>query len=93
MKTEKKEKYIDLISQSKENIEKEQLELDNEGALNQISQDLHAAKSKVVNKRRDLKVAKRQQPFNTANVIRIQRELALAQKDVADIEALKAELF
>ena len=93
MSKEKNPKYIDLISQSKEAIEKETIELENEAALNQLNHDLHSAKTKVSNAKKSLLQHKRAQPFNVVNVIQAQRALALAEKDVADITAIKSELF
>lgn len=86
-------KYIDLISKLKEVIEKEQIELEVEAAENQIVHDLHQAKVKLSLKKKELNQVKAQQPFNTANVIRVARELKLIEKDIEDMTALKAELF
>ena len=86
-------KYIDFISQSKESIEKEQLDLENEAAENQLNHDLHSAKTKVSNAKKSVMQYKRAQPFNVANLIQAQRALALAEKDVAEISAIKSELF
>jgi len=93
MSKEKTPKYIDLISQSKESIEKEQIELENEAAVNQLNHDLHSAKTRVSNAKKTVLQYKRAQPFNVANLIQANRALTLAEKDVADITAIKQELF
>jgi len=93
MSKEKSQKYIDLISLSKEAVEKEQIELENEAAVNQLNHDLHSAKTKVSNAKKQVLQYKRAQPFNVANLIQANRALALAEKDVTEITAIKAELF
>jgi DNA topoisomerase IA len=93
MSKEKSQKYIDLISLSKEAVEKEQIQLDNEAALNQLNHDLHSAKTKVSNSKKAVLQHKRAQPFNVANLIQANRTLALAEKDVVEITAVRDELF
>lgn len=86
-------KYIDRLKMSKDDKEAAAYELDNQAALNQLNIDLHEARRQSFDKQRELDKTIMATPFNTSNIIRIKREIAIANKTAQDIESLKQELF
>jgi hypothetical protein len=85
--------WLGLQKQSKEEIDLEALELDNEKALNRTNNDIHNAKTVVSEKKKALSNAKRSTSFSAVTVLNAERELALATKDVADLTRIKDEMF
>jgi hypothetical protein len=85
--------WLGLQKQSKEEIDLEALELDNEKALNRTNNDIHNAKTVVSEKKKALSNAKRATSFSAVSVLNAERELALATKDVEDLTRIKNEMF
>ncbi len=86
-------KYAEIRKMTAEQKDAEEIALDVEQAENQINTDLQNAKSIVVRRKKELKNTLTSPNFNTASILNAKRQLALAQKDVEDITAMKAELF
>lgn len=86
-------KYIDLLKQTKEQREEKEYELENDAALNQLLFDIHHAKKTSFDKQKELNAAIVAKPFNPGNILRIQREIALSNKTIEDLNKLKSELF
>lgn len=86
-------KWIDLQRQSKEEVDNEQLELDNEQALNRTNNDIHNAKTVVSDKKKALNAAKRSASFSATAILNAERELAVAEKNVEDLTRIKGQMF
>lgn len=85
--------WIALQKQSKEEIDLEALELDNEQSLNRTNNDIHNAKTVVSFKKKELASTKRATSFSSVAVLNAERALKLAEKDVEDLTRIKTEMF
>lgn len=93
MAKEKMAKYADIRRLTAEQKDTEEVNLEIEQAENQINTDLHNAKTVVIRRKKELQLHLRAAQFNTATILNAKRQLALSEKDVEDIIAMKAELF
>lgn len=96
-------KYVDLISKTSQDVEKEMLDLNVEQAQNTLDQGSLSVKSQLLaeqgkvktaqisvgNMERSLSLTKSAQPFNVQSVLNARKNLLVAQQEV---ESAKAEL-
>lgn len=96
-------KYVDLISKTSQDVEKEMLELSVEQAQNTLEQGTLSVKSQLLseqgkvktaqisvgNAERNLSTTKAAQPFNVQSVLNARKNLLVAQQEV---DLAKAEL-
>lgn len=86
-------KYIDLISKSKEQMEREQLDLFVEESRQNIDADILATKKEIAKVTRALQDRKAKMPLDPKAVLEVKQELIELQAGLAELEALKTELF
>lgn len=99
-KTVKTTKYVDLISKTSQDVEKEMLELSVEQAQNTLEQGTLSVKSQLLgeqgkvktaqiavsNAERELNAAKSKNPFNVQSLLDARKRMLLAQQEVAEAE-------
>lgn len=86
-------KYLDLISKSKSDLDKEQLELFEEESKQNVDGDILATKKEIASTKRELLDKKSQKPLNPKEVVKISQKLIGLQNGLKALEDLKAELF
>lgn len=88
-----KGKYQDLISRSKEDLDKEATELNVEEGRQAIDSDILSTKREINKVKIRLNNAKSTVPLAPKDVISIKQELVGLQNGLKELEELKAELF
>jgi|688.fasta_scaffold48727_2 hypothetical protein len=86
-------KFKDLLSKSEQQRNSEEVSFAVEDARIQLEADIQAAKKNISSKQRNVVAAKSNSSFSSSRIITAQRELKLAEADLADLTALMSELF
>lgn len=86
-------KYADLITRDEKTVKADEVSLTVETAKLQIEADLIAAKRKANSATTALISAASRVPFSPGSYINAKRDLADANDDIKDLEAMKTELF
>lgn len=86
-------KYMDLINKSKDQQDKEQLELWAEESRQAIEGDILSTRKEIAQVKRKLVAEKSAKPLNPRKVIEVSQQLKALNNGLQALEDLKAELF
>lgn len=86
-------KLKDILSADKETVKAAELEISVKKASLQVDVDMLEAETRATNAQEAYNKALGRLPFSPAAVINAKRDLAEAKQDLADLAALKTELF
>lgn len=86
-------KYVDLLQQSQEDLQSEEIQYQANQAKLQLSSDILQTEQSLSNAKKEITEAKRAQPFDSLNVINAQIKEEALQKGLDALNALQEELF
>jgi hypothetical protein len=86
-------KYKELILESKEEQDIQEVEFEVEASKQQLESDILATKKSLASRGRDLLMAKRRRPFDSQSVIDVQVSIEQLEDGLSRLEKLKEELF
>ena len=86
-------KYIERITQSKEQRGAAVNKRAAEAAEQQLNVDIFTVKGNITDLEQKIEDAKGQIPFNAGDIIKLSRTLKLAKEDLGDLEELQSNEF
>lgn len=89
----KKEKYLELISKSQDDQDKEELRLLNEESLQNVKSDILATEKEINQVKRELLKVKSARPLQPKSVIEQTQKLLGLQNGLKALKDLETELF